>query len=117
MKHLNLIQKNLSLLLLLVFFHFQGIAQKLSESTKISLITVAPGDELNDAFGHTLLWIYDPSNGIDKAYNFGGYDYDTENFYWKFVRGQLPYQMSYAPMYAYQEYYQKHNRNMTEQVL
>ncbi|MCU0467316.1 MAG: DUF4105 domain-containing protein [Arcicella sp.] len=117
MKYLNLIQKNLSLLLLLFFFHFQGIAQKLSESTKISLITVAPGDELNDAFGHTLLWIYDPSNGIDKAYNFGGYDYDTEGFYWKFVRGQLPYQMSYAPLYAYQDYYQKHNRNMTEQVM
>ncbi|MEA5459819.1 DUF4105 domain-containing protein [Arcicella sp. LKC2W] len=117
MKYLKFIPKILSLSILMLVLALQSVAQKLSESTKISLITVAPGDELNDAFGHTLLWIYDPSNGIDKAYNFGGYDYDTENFYFKFIRGQLPYQMSYAPLYAYQEYYQKHNRNMTEQVM
>ncbi|MES2517868.1 MAG: DUF4105 domain-containing protein [Bacteroidota bacterium] len=117
MKYLNFIPKFITLSILLLLFQTTLYAQKLSESTKVSLITVAPGDELNDSFGHTLLWIYDPSNGIDKAYNFGGYDYNTENFYWKFVRGQLPYQMSYAPLYAYQEYYQKHNRNMTEQVM
>lgn len=117
MKHLDFSQKILLISIFLLFNLLTSNAQKLSESTKISLITVAPGDELNDSFGHTLLWVYDPSNGIDKAYNFGGYDYDTENFYVKFVLGQLPYQMSYAPLYAYQEYYQKHNRNMTEQVM
>ncbi|PWK29166.1 uncharacterized protein DUF4105 [Arcicella aurantiaca] len=117
MKYLNFIPKILSLSILMLVLNLQSVAQKLSESTKISLITIAPGDELNDAFGHTLLWIYDPSNGIDKAYNFGGYNYETEGFYVKFVRGQLPYQMSYAPLYVYQEYYQKHNRNMTEQVM
>lgn len=117
MKHLHFIHK---LVMLSIFFclSFTSLfAQKLSESTKVSLITVAPGDELNDSFGHTLLWIYDPANGIDKAYNFGGYDYDTDNFYWKFVKGQLPYEMSYATLDAYQQYYQKHNRKMTEQVM
>ena len=89
MKNLNFIQKLLFLSLFLLLANVCTIAQKLSGSAKISLITVAPGDELNDSFGHTLLWIYDPANGIDKAYNFGGYDYDTENFYWKFVKGQL----------------------------
>lgn len=92
-------------------------AQVLSENSKVSLITVEPGNELNDAFGHTLLWIYDPANQIDKAYNYGVYDFETENFYWKFVKGQLPYKMSYAPLMAYQEYYKEQHRNMTEQVL
>jgi hypothetical protein len=117
MKHLLTIQRIFVVSLFLFFTNSLLIAQKLSESTKVSLITVAPGDELNDAFGHTLLWIYDPANGIDKAYNFGEYDYDTENFYWKFVRGQLPYKMGYYPLNVYQQYYQKHNRKMTEQVM
>jgi Domain of unknown function (DUF4105) len=117
MKHLLKLKR----ILLASFFLFLANswlnAQRLSESTKVSLITVAPGDELNDAFGHTLLWVYDPANGIDKAYNFGEYDYYTENFYWKFVRGQLPYKMGYYPLNVYQQYYQKHNRKMTEQVM
>jgi hypothetical protein len=117
MKNLYLFLKLLYLSLFIFLADFSIIAQKLSGSTKVSLITVAPGDELNDSFGHTLLWIYDPAHGIDKAYNFGSYDYDTEGFYWKFVKGQLPYQMSYASLDAYKEYYQKHNRKMTEQIM
>lgn len=117
MKHLHFIHKFILLSVVIYLTNNTLFAQILSESTKVSLITVAPGDELNDSFGHTLLWIYDPSTGIDKAYNFGGYDYDTDNFYWKFVKGQLPYEMSYASLDAYKQYYQKHNRKMTEQVM
>lgn len=118
MKYVNLIHKFALLSFLFVFLTNSFLsAQKLSESTKVSLITVAPGNELNDAFGHTLLWIYDPANGIDKAYNFGEYDYDTDNFYWKFIKGQLPYKMGYYPLNVYQQYYQKQNRKMTEQVM
>ena len=117
MKYFLFIHK---LVMLGIFFCLSStslFAQKLSESTKVSLITVAPGNELNDSFGHTLLWIYDPAHGVDKAYNFGGYDYDTDDFYWKFVKGQLPYQMSYASLDAYRQYYQKQNRKMIEQVM
>ena len=117
MKNLHFISKLFYLSLFFFLANHGIVAQKLSGSTKVSLITIAPGDELNDSFGHTLLYIYDPANGIDKAYNFGGYDYDTKDFYWKFVKGQLPYEMSYAPLEFYKEYYQKHNRKMTEQIL
>lgn len=118
MKYFSLIHKFTLLSFLFVFLTNNFLfAQKLSESTKVSLITIAPGNELNDAFGHTLLWIYDPANGIDKAYNFGEYDYDTKNFYWKFVKGQLPYKMGYYPLNVYEQYYQKQNRKMTEQVM
>jgi Domain of unknown function (DUF4105) len=109
--------KNIKLLLVALLISTVTFAQKLSESTKVSLITVEPGEELNDAFGHTILWIYDPANQIDKAYNFGQYSYETENFYVKFVRGQLPYTMGQYPIAVYQEHYQKYNRKMTEQVM
>jgi hypothetical protein len=117
MKNLRLIPKLFYVCLIIYLANSPTVAQKLSGSTKVSLITVAPGDELNDSFGHTLLWVYDPATGVDKAYNFGGYDYDTKDFYWKFVKGQLPYEMSYATLEAYKEYYQKHNRKMTEQIM
>jgi hypothetical protein len=109
--------KKVNLLIIILFIACNSFAQQLSESTKVSLITVEPGNELNDAFGHTILWIYDPANQIDKAYNFGEYDYNTDNFYWKFVKGQLPYKMGQYPISLYQQYYQKNNRKMTEQVM
>jgi Domain of unknown function (DUF4105) len=109
--------KKVNLLIIILFIACQSFAQQLSESTKVSLITVEPGSELNDAFGHTILWIYDPANQIDKAYNFGEYDYNTDNFYWKFVKGQLPYKMGQYPIGLYQQYYQKNNRKMTEEVM
>ena len=109
--------KKLNLLLIFFLIASTSFAQKLSGSTKVSLITVEPGEELNDSFGHTLLWVYDPANKVDNAYDFGGYDYDTENFYWKFVRGQLPYKMGKRSLADYQYYYQKNNRKMTEQVM
>jgi hypothetical protein len=97
MKHLNFTRT----LLFLLMANTSLFSQKLSESTKVSLITVAPGNELNDSFGHTLLWIYDPTSGVDKAYNFGEYDYDTENFYWKFDLGQMPNKKGYYPLNLY----------------
>ncbi len=109
--------KKLKLLIITLCIAISGFAQPLSESAKVSLITVEPGNELNDAFGHTILWIYDPANQIDKGYNFGEYDYNTDNFYVKFVRGQLPYKMGQYPISLYQQYYQKNNRKMTEQVM
>lgn len=117
MKYLNSIKTLLFVTFTGLLLNFSAKSQMLSESTKVSLITIEAGNELNDAFGHTLLWVYDPANLVDKAYNYGVYDFETENFYWKFIKGQLPYKMSYAPLQAYQEYYQRQNRKMTEQVL
>lgn len=117
MKYLSSFKHLILFFAFLISTNIRTEAQNLSANSKVSLITVEPGNELNDAFGHTLLWIYDPENQIDKAYNFGVYDFETENFYWKFVKGQLPYKMSHAPLMAYQEYYQQQHRNMTEQVL
>lgn len=117
MKNLSLCKIFFLTLITLCFSQKKLLAQQLSSSCKVSLITVEPGNELNDAFGHTLLWVYDPMTQVDKAYNFGVYDFETENFYWKFVKGQLPYKMSYAPINLYQQYYQENHRKMTEQVL
>ncbi len=67
---------------------------QLSPNSSISLITVAPGTELYARFGHSIILIQDPNQGLDKAYSYGTFDFNTENFYWKFLKGTLPYTIS-----------------------
>jgi len=67
---------------------------QLGPQSSISLITVAPGKELYSRFGHSMILIQDPENGLDKAYSYGTFDFNTDNFYWKFLKGTLPYTIS-----------------------
>lgn len=110
--------------LFLLVFHFSLytlhstlFAQSLSPSAKASLITVSPGEELYSSFGHNALWVSDPVQGIDRVYNYGTFDFRTEGFYIKFMRGTLPYQLSVSPMYYTMYGAQAENRSVTEQVL
>jgi hypothetical protein len=66
----------------------------LSPAAKISLITCSPGDELYTAFGHSAIRILDPELGFDRLYNFGTFDMSVGNFYLRFARGDLLYQLS-----------------------
>lgn len=84
----------------LLFFLLVSFASQaqLSSNAEVVLVTVAPGTELHSAFGHTILWINDPTNGIDRAYSYGTFDFSTENFYLKFLMGTLPYTISVHSM-------------------
>ena len=64
---------------------------RLTSNALVSLITLSPGDELYQAFGHSAIRISDPGLGFDRMYNFGEFDFATENFYLKFARGDLLY--------------------------
>ena len=69
----------------------QGIS--LTENAEISIITVGPGSNLNDAFGHNGFRIRDKSSNIDIIYDYGRYDFNTPNFYLKFAQGKLLYEI------------------------
>lgn len=83
-----------------IFFLLLSVGAKaqyrsqLSEQAQISLITVAPGDELYSGFGHSALWIEDQANGISVVFNYGTFDFNTEGFYLKFMRGKLDYMLA-----------------------
>jgi hypothetical protein len=77
----------------------------LSNQSEISLVTFAPGEELHAAFGHAVIWVRDPLQNIDKAYSYGTFDFKTENFYWKFLKGTLPYSISFNSMNDLVYYY------------
>lgn len=89
----------------------------LSPSAKISLVTVAPGQELYSGFGHSILWVYDPMTGVDRAFNYGTFSFQEGNFYIKFLRGTLPYSVSVSPLSYQVAHYQEENRSISEQVL
>lgn len=91
--------------LLFLFLVSFGLQAQLSEQAQVSLITIAPGKDLYAVFGHSSIWIQDPINGIDKVYSYGTFDFETEYFYWKFLKGTLPYTISFNSMQTILDYY------------
>jgi hypothetical protein len=78
----------------LAYLNAQGQKLQLTEAAQVSLWTVAPGTELYSTFGHSAVQVTDPVHRLNKVYNYGTFDFDTPNFYTKFMRGQLPYYLN-----------------------
>lgn len=94
--------------------------QQLSNEAQISILTIDRADEqLFQAFGHICIYLYDPANQLDRVYSYGSFDFSTENFYWKFITGQLPYQISVSNLqYTLLEYSEQYeNRSVLKQEL
>ena len=90
---------------------------KLSNNAQISVLTVGPGNSLNDAFGHNGFRIKDNTLGIDIVYGYGEYDFDAPNFYLKFAQGKLNYLISKNNFSDFYNYYVRYNRTVDQQVL
>ena len=89
----------------------------LSPNTTVSVITCGTGDEMYSLFGHTALRIRDVTNQIDEVYNYGTFDFNTPNFYLKFIKGDLQYM---ATSNTYEDFiaeYVYEKRPVYEQIL
>lgn len=89
----------------------------LSENTTVSVLTCDKGDELYSIFGHTAFRIKDDTNSLDVVYNYGMFDFRTENFYLKFIKGDLQY---FVAAYSFNEFFYQYNienRSIYEQEL
>lgn len=91
--------------------------QQLSEKSEVSIFTCDRGAELYSTFGHTALRIQDPLNALDIVYNYGYFDFRTENFYLKFVKGDLQYFMNASSYDDFVFEYQLDRRKVIEQTL
>ncbi|RMF56242.1 MAG: DUF4105 domain-containing protein, partial [Calditrichaeota bacterium] len=93
------------------------LPRNLSPQSRISLLTISPGDELYSTFGHSAIRIVDPVYHMDRVYNYGTFSFDEPWFYLKFARGQLDYQLSAYP-YGYADMvYRQEKRSVVEQIL
>ncbi len=111
--------KKLFLILVLFSLSITLYAQKvtLSENAEVSILTIGPGQQLYDSFGHNAYRVKDPMQNIDVVYNYGTYDFDTPNFYLKFAQGKLMYQLAFNNYKPFYNYYVRQNRWIKEQVL
>jgi hypothetical protein len=91
--------------------------QTLSNNSEVSLITISPGKELFSFAGHTAIRIKDPANGIDANFNYGVFDFRTEGFYIKFLKGTLPYQLGAYNFRDEMPLWMEDGRGITQQVL
>lgn len=107
-----------ALLITLISVSFKTLAQApLSGQAGISLLTCGPGEELYSVFGHTAIRVYDPATRFDVVYNFGTFDFDTPNFYGKFIKGDLQYFVSASSYEDFISTYEYYNRDVFEQHL
>ncbi len=91
--------------------------RRLSENSKISVLTCSQGNDLYAAFGHSAIRVSDSDNDIDWVFNYGTFDFNTPNFYLKFANGKLNYMISIGDFKRFLPGYFKENRSVSEQVL
>lgn len=114
-----MIKKTQLLFFLLLILPFVSKAQfgALSPDAEISILTIGPGAELYDKFGHSAFRIKDSLAGVDVVFNYGVFDFDTPNFYTKFAQGKLLYELGVGYFHDFYNSYVAQNRWIKEQVL
>lgn len=96
---------------------------RLTDAAEVSLISILPGELIYSVFGHSALRIRDPGLGIDRAYNFGTFDFgetplELAGFVGRFTYGDLNYRLDVWPGPAMiRGYWQGQGRASIEQVL
>ncbi len=93
------------------------VSQSLSHYSDISILTIGPGDNLNDAFGHSAIRVKDYVMNYDIVFDYGRYDFNTPNFYLKFAKGQLDYQLGASYFDDFFDIYLRQGRSIDSQTL
>ncbi|MBT8294635.1 MAG: DUF4105 domain-containing protein, partial [Eudoraea sp.] len=94
-----------------------SLQAQLSDDAQISIITCDAGQDLYSSFGHSAFRVQDSANGINWVYNYGTFDFNTPNFYYKFAKGKLLYSLSVSTFSDFLFTYELENRWVKEQIL
>ena len=114
---LRILLKRLFVFVLLLPVLLSAQAISLSDSARITLLTVAPGEELYSAFGHTGIRVTDYKHDFDVVFNYGTFDFDQPGFVLKFCRGKLLYFLDTEPYRSFEYGNLYDRRPMKEQLL
>ena len=63
------------------------------ESITVHLLTVGPGDRVEEMWGHNAILIRDTAAGLDEAYNYGIFDPNAPGFLLDFFKGESDYEV------------------------
>jgi hypothetical protein len=87
------------------------------DSLQVYLLTIGPGDEVWERFGHNAIGIRDLRAHTDIAYNWGLFNFQQPGFVAKFVRGDMMYWMAGSDAATDMAMYIARNRSITIQEL
>lgn len=88
-----------------------------SDSFEVSLLTCAPGKVAYTMYGHTAIRVHNLSSGTDVAFNYGMFDYDEDNFLFKFVKGETDYVLGAESTQHFFNRYGEKGVGVEEQIL
>jgi hypothetical protein len=103
--------------LLLIFFFYSSFSFSKEQDVdrySISILTVSPGKDLADAFGHSGIRVIDRELNYDVVFNFGIYDFQAPNFYSNFVKGRPIYSLGINNYNRFINNYKNQNRGVVE---
>lgn len=85
---------------------------------EVGLLTCAPQQLMYGHFGHTAIRVRNAAEGgVDLAFNYGSFSFDTNWFALKFLFGLTDYELSVVRMTDFITAYDKMGSQVTEQVL
>lgn len=105
------------LIIVFLFCCCSVLFAQMSSSSKISVLTCGSGNNFYESFGHSAIRIQDNVLNIDYTFNYGTFDFDEPNFYFKFITGRLPYTLNVVPTSYFLVDYQEEGRSVEERVL
>lgn len=77
----------------------------------VSLVTMGPGDEVHQYFGHTGLEVRDERHGVAALYNFGAFGFDP-GFLLEFLQGRLEFWVSVQDPEETYAFYARQDRDV-----
>jgi len=83
----------------------------------IYLLTMGPGDQVWERFGHNAIWIHDEATHTDSAYHWGLFDFADKDFVPRFIQGRMRYAMGSFGLGETLEMYRRTNRTVWMQRL
>ena len=106
---------------LLIFFFFLSSFsfsnERVDSRYTISILTVSPGKDLADAFGHSGIRVIDRELNYDIVFNFGIYDFQAPNFYSNFVKGRPIYSLGINNYNRFLNNYKDQKRGIVEHTI
>lgn len=87
------------------------------QSLTISVLTMGPGVQVWERFGHNAIRVTDAETGSDVAYNYGMFSFADPGFLTRFIQGRMRYWMEGHPADREIASYMRANRSVWTQEL
>ena len=88
-----------------------------TDSLRVSLLTMGPGHEVFERFGHNAIRVQNVRTGMDSSFNWGVFDFAQPHFLARFLTGDTKYSMEGYPTVPMVSWYRREQRAVWEQDL